>query len=447
MKRLLTMLLAMCLVVTCLAGCGNGGSTDENGVETVHVWSSSGGSKVVWEKLVENYNSTRGKEKGIKIELTTYGSDYATIVDVARQNGQLPEILDSGYGQTKFLEYIKTDDIIPIANMKGGTEFLEAQNCETIEGKNMIDGKVYDVFVRTTVSGLLYNKDLFKKAGIVDENGEAKPPKTIAEAREYAKKITDKKAGIYGYAFPMKFDWGYLLSSPFAASTGGNTKYDYENITRDYSGWKKPLEWLLAMKKDGSLFPGSESLDNDTARAYFAEGNIGMMAGMSWDVGVLTSQFVASCDWGVAPFPLIDENVKYPAWRTISSGFNLTKTALNGNQEKIMDVFEYLHSKEACLALYENNMELPYNVDYIKDADNSKIIPQFTQFANLVDDTYEIKVTPSIKMEGDSQAVVFSKVFTGEISIDEGIADLTKRATAAFKKGVENGEIDLSLYK
>ena len=447
MKRFLTMFLAICLMVTCLAGCGNGGSTDENGVETVHVWSSSGGSKAVWEKLVEDYNSTRGKEKGIKIKLTTYGSDYGTIVDVARQNDQLPEIVDTGYGQTKFLEYIKTNDIIPIEDIKGGAEFLENYKSEKIEGKNMIDGKVYDVFTKTTVSGLLYNKDLFKKAGIVDENGEAKPPKTIAEAREYAMKITDKKSGVYGYAFPMKFDWGYLLNVPFTAANGGNIKTDYDKVTRDYYDWKEPLEWLLDMKKDGSLFPGSESLDNDTARAYFAEGNIGMMAGMSWDVGVLTSQFVASCDWGVAPFPLIDENVKYPSWRSISSAFNLTKTALNGNQEKIMDVFEYLHSKEACLALYESNMELPYNVEFIADADTSKIIPQFTEFANLIDDNFEIKVGPSLKMEGDSMGVVFSKVFTGEVSVDAAIDDLTKRATAAFKKGVENGDIDLSLYK
>ena len=50
-------------------------------------------------------------------------------------------------------------------------------------------------------------------------------------------------------------------------------------------------------------------------------------------------------------------------------------------------------------------------------------------------------------MEGDSQGVVFSKVFTGELTVDDALEDLTKRATEAFRKGVENGDIDLSLYK
>ena len=62
-------------------------------------------------------------------------------------------------------------------------------------------------------------------------------------------------------------------------------------------------KYMLAIKEDGSIYPGTESTDNDQARARFAAGDIGMKTAGSYDYGVLTSQFPANCDWGVAPYP------------------------------------------------------------------------------------------------------------------------------------------------
>lgn len=445
MKKIISMVLAVGLLCSCLAGCGNKTASTVGGVETIHVWSSDAGGKALWEELVNNFNSSTGKEKEIQIEWKTYGNDYATILDVARQANQLPEICTVGH--QKMLEYIKTGDIIAIEDIKGGADLVKNSKSPIIKQNNLIDGKIYKLYSGVIVPGLIYNKDLFKKAGIVDENGEAKPPKTIAEAREYAKKITNKNENIYGYSFPMKFDWGYTMGPTFISSTGGNSKCDLDTLSYDFSGWKKPLEWLLDMKNDGSLFPGAEGLDNDTSRAYFAEGKIGMMPGMSWDVGVLTSQFVAACDWGVAPFPLIDEKVSKPVWNSVSGSYLISKTALNVDQDKVMEVYKFIFSDETSKARYENNIEIPHNKDVINSADESNLLPQFKQFAVLYDDEYVAVPSIPIKLEGDSSAVVFDKVFVGQITVDDAIADLNTRYTAALKKGVANGDIDLSLYK
>ena len=40
----------------------------------------------------------------------------------------------------------------------------------------MVDGKTYHVPFKVTTTGLIYNKDLFKKEGFVYEQGEALPP-------------------------------------------------------------------------------------------------------------------------------------------------------------------------------------------------------------------------------------------------------------------------------
>lgn len=445
MKRLLGFLLIVTLMASMFVGCGSS-DTNTGAVQKVRVWTSDSGARAIWDPLVENFNNTIGKEKAIKLEWETYGSDYSTVVDVARQNGQLPDIIT--LSNAKLYEYIATDDVIAIDDMPGGPEFLKEYDSPFAKGSPLLtDGKTYGVNSTSNVAGLIYNKDLFRKAGIVDENGEPTPPKTLAEAREYAKRLTNTKEGIYGYSFPMAFSMSYILGIPTITSMGRTAKYDYDNLTYDVSSWKNSLQWIIDMKNDGSLFPGIESLDNDTSRSYFAEGKIGMMPGISWDVSVLTSQFVAKCDWGVASFPLVDENVKYPAWRDLSNAYLITKTAMETGADKVMEVYKFIYSYETRKTLYENNARISCKNDVLTGADESKLDPHFKQFAELMDENYEVITNPKLKIEGETADDVYRKAILGRITIDEAIEDINTRYTAALRKGVEDGSIDVSLYK
>ena len=42
------------------------------------------------------------------------------------------------------------------------------------------------------VQGLIYNKDMFKAAGLVDENGEAKPPVTLKRIQRICKEAHER---------------------------------------------------------------------------------------------------------------------------------------------------------------------------------------------------------------------------------------------------------------
>jgi ABC-type glycerol-3-phosphate transport system substrate-binding protein len=60
------------------------------------------------------------------------------------------------------------------------------------------DKRLYGVPLYADVSALFYNKDLFERAGL-DPN---KPPKSLAELRQYADKITALGDDIKGYYLP-----------------------------------------------------------------------------------------------------------------------------------------------------------------------------------------------------------------------------------------------------
>jgi len=102
---------------------------------------------------------------------------------------------------------------------------------------------------------------------------------------------------------------GLLWILHAAVPSSGSEGFDPKTGKFDYSVLKPVLETVMGIKEDGSFYPGAEGLDNDPARARFAEGNIGMKFAWSWDVGVFNDQFAAKCDWGVAPIPVEDKNI------------------------------------------------------------------------------------------------------------------------------------------
>lgn len=97
---------------------------------------------------------------------------------------------------------------------------------------------------------------MFKEAGIVDENGEAKPPHTYDELREDAKKLTNAQKGKYGIVLPFK--WSAFFDNDVRAlmqSDVGNIGYDPVKGTYDYSAMKPIMEMYTGIRDDGSYFP------------------------------------------------------------------------------------------------------------------------------------------------------------------------------------------------
>ena len=433
MKRLPAILLTAAFAVSLFGGC-NGLRKEK--VDTVHVWTGDGGGKSTWITLVDEFNRTVGKEKNVKIDWKTFSGEYSLIAQEAYEKGKLPEIVALSADQTT--AFAQSGDILPLEDFEGGEEFVRQYNSITPNRVRVIDTKSYAVYSSSNVAGLIYNKDLFRKAGIVDKNGEPVPPKTLAQMREYAKRITDKKRNIYGYSYPMNFSPMYSVIN--VVSTSARIKNDIENVTADMSEYKPMLQTLLDMKADGSLFPGAESLENDTSRMYFAEGKIGMMAGISWDAAVLTTQFVANCDWAVAPFPTVDGTEKYPAWHDVSGAYVISKNAKKIADEKIMAVYEFIFSRDTRMALYENNVRIPCMADVKENADESNLLPQFKQFAQIFDESYEDDILNPVALGGLPES--WKDVWNGRLSLDEMIEQWGRDKSAELsRKILENPEI------
>jgi ABC-type glycerol-3-phosphate transport system substrate-binding protein len=75
------------------------------------------------------------------------------------------------------------------------------------------DGRIYALPIMAYVQTLAYNKKLFTQAGIVDANGEAKPPATWEEFASSAQKLTNRRKGVSGFGMMgqgAECGWGFI---------------------------------------------------------------------------------------------------------------------------------------------------------------------------------------------------------------------------------------------
>lgn len=454
MKKLLAVLMSLLLFVLCLTGCGGGvdktkskPAADENDV-VITVWSGQVGPQKIWESMVDEWNAETGDKKDIFIEWETITD--STQLDVAFQNDKLPEII--GLGSDTQKEKIRlAGKLAAINDLPGGDEFLKEYGEPGIEGSNLFDGKQYNVHSTAQSVGLVYNKDLFVQAGIVDENGEAKPPVTVSELKEYAKKISEID-GVYGFAMPLKFSIYWTIdvqTAQYFDLDSPATVIDFDTLTVTCPGYKERYQWILDMKEEGSLFPDAMTLDNDTARAYFSSGIIGMIPSVSWDYAVYTEQFPTDCEWAVCEFPAFEGRPVGRKTTTKSGGHSIAYTALKDEKtaEATMEVYKFIYSVDTRARLFEEGAALSSKNDVMEVADQKKVISQFKQYAELAERDIKGFVSQKYTVEGETFNDLFQKVWMGKISLDDAIKDFETRSTTALRKAVEKGNYDVEKQK
>lgn len=449
LKKGISLLCAASVALGMVSGCGKGGDGD---MKKATIWMSVGHSKQWWVEKVQEWNETKAKEVGVELVFDAKVDDsYNQQIQIARQSGDLPEFyFDGACGA-----YDETGLGYPLNELPGMEDFLAPYMDKLTERAHKIGDKVYCIPDSSTTRGLIYNKDMFVAAGLVDENGEAKPPQTFDEVREYAKILTDTSKNQYGIIFPLK--WASWVESDIrTVGLASNGYEDYNPVTGeyDYSGYESIINMIMGIKEDGSFYPGAEGLDNDPARAKFAEGNIGMKISYSFDAGVLNEQFPAKMDWGVAPLPVEDTENCCKQMSLTGSSLQVSRAGVEKlGGEVIAEIYKFLYSDEALKEKYIRGLEIPTNGEVIEGVELGDDAPkgwaEFTQMAS-------ISIPSPRQMPTDTKnarsfaTIVLEDIWTGKVTdIKAALAEITDTMNAgieAYKESHADNDIDYDSY-
>lgn len=450
-KRLVAVMLVLLVLlpVTVFAGGAKEGSGEEKKVEVVKIFNSMGGRMALLEAAIVKWNDTTGKEKGIRIDIETNINKYREVLEIALKAGNHPDLFNI---DGVVPAYVSNGWAKAIEDVDGGKEFLDANYKGMLKNiMHQYKGKTYTLPYEFLPIKLAYNKDLFKKAGIVDASGEAKPPKTWTEVVDYAKRITDAGGGVeYGYGFTYAWAAGFrrLLVKSYIPSVG-HFWFDHNTGKYNFSAFAPVFHHLLQMKEDGSLFPGPESIQIDPIRAQFAEGRIGMMTAPAYDVNVYNDQFPAKCDWSVVDLPVEDLNgprYKEPALER--AHFGMSSEIPEEKEQVVFTVYKWLFSDELLKSFYEAGNLIPYKPEIIEMAGEPKEKTGWKEFSGNLGINYGLFPYPDtmVSVDGKSYNQVFESIFIGQVGVEEGLADLDARYNKALEAAIKEGKFERENY-
>ena len=174
-------------------------------------------------------------------------------------------------------------------------------------------GRIYAIPTDTDVRVLYYNKDLLRRAGLVDPaTGEAKPPRTWEEMREYARKLTTRDefgriqtvgfAPNYGNSWLYMFGW--MAGATFMSADGTKVLLNEPGVVR-------ALSYMHDIYADAGGYANVMSFQAGFQGGFldpFMRGQVAMKIDGSGWLATL-SQYGRTLDCGTAPAPLPADRV------------------------------------------------------------------------------------------------------------------------------------------
>jgi ABC-type glycerol-3-phosphate transport system substrate-binding protein len=268
---------------------------------------------------------------------------------------------------------------------------------------------------------MLYNKDLFKKAGLDPE----RPPKTWAEFLETAKAL--KAAGIPG----LVSGWGEVwmidcFLSNYAMNIMGMDKYIATlrgDVPYTDPDWIKALGIFKEMVDAGILAPGIISMVNKSAEQTFANNRAAFAFNGSWCVNVYKGMN-PNLNYGVMLPPKISADNPMYIWGGAGTSFMVNEKS--ANKEKAIAFLRWLTQKEQQSFLAKETNNLPSNKKSLAD-----ITPILAQFADGMANVTHPNVLP---VNEYSQVIEFLTKGAQSIIIGEKTPEQVAKEVQEIKK-------------
>ncbi|MCQ9207838.1 MAG: extracellular solute-binding protein [Omnitrophica bacterium] len=350
----------------------------------VVIWHWMTDRKKAFNELAKKYED----QTGLRVEFKLFApSDiYSQKVRAATQAGTLPDIFGILGEKRDFAIFIKAGHVL---NLKAAMRAKDSQWKNKFFSKALIVNEfkrgnefdvpsgIYGVPIDVSNIQMLYNKDLFKKAGLDPE----KPPQTFEEFLAAAAKL--KTAGIQGLVSGWAEVWMIdCLASNFAFNIMGEKK-----VMNTFRGevpytdpdWIRVFSLFKEMADNGVLAGGIISMNNKDAEQNFANQRYAFTFNGSWCVNVYQGMN-PNLNYGVMFVPRVSERHPMLIWGGAGSSFMVN--ANSENKDKAVAFLKWLTDTEQQAYLAQATNNLPANKLSV-----ANISPILSQFAESMENT------------------------------------------------------------
>ncbi|MFE9201186.1 extracellular solute-binding protein [Micromonospora sp. NPDC007230] len=212
--------------------------------------------------------------------------------------GKLPTVFYVPFTEMQGL--IARKQIADITSAIGADSMVSRINPSVMKVVKDSSDHVYGVPIQAYSMGLLYNRDLFKKAGLDPD----KPPTTWDEVRADAKAI-QAATGVQGFGSMTKDNTGGWVLTTMSYANGGTIESaDGKNATVDNDATRDVLEFYRSLRWEDNTFGSNFLIGYNDAMKAFAGGKIGMFVqGADAYTTLVSNMGMKPDDFGLAPLP------------------------------------------------------------------------------------------------------------------------------------------------
>ncbi|NQT95653.1 MAG: extracellular solute-binding protein [Candidatus Omnitrophica bacterium] len=377
-----------------LSGCASKQASTVESSKKVVVWHWLTDRQDTFLELAKMYKEKTGVD--VVFELYAPSDIYSQKVRAAAQTDTLPDIYGILAEKKDFSSFIKAGHV---ANLTSYMEqnnnewkdafFIKALEVNIFESGNEfgVTPGIYGAPLDVMNIQMLYNKSLFKKAGLDPEN----PPATWEEFLEAGNKL--KAAGIRG----MVSGWGEIwLIGCFAYDYAFNIMGEDKVIATlrgdvPYTDpdWVTVFRLFEDMRDNNLLASGIVTMVNKVAEQAFANERAAFGFNGSWGVNVYYGMN-PNLDYGVMLPPAYSS--KYPMRVLGGPGGSFMVNNKSSNREKAIEFLRWFTSKNQQAYLAKETRNLPANKESL-----SVIPPILSHFADDMDGTYHWNNLPVVE--------------------------------------------------
>ena len=331
------------------------------------VWHWMTDRRNAFDELAKKYKETTGLD--VEFKLFFPPEIYSQKVIAAARAKTLPDIFGI-LGERKTLaSFIKAGYILnlsPDMNKKEKKEenrqwknsfYSQTLKVVTFFENNTysVPAGIYGVPIDTTIMQFIYNKTLFKKAGL----DPGKSPKTVDEFIKMAQKVKEK-VGIAGFICGWGEGWLLnALATEWAINTMGKDKFLRTiegEVPYTDPDWIKVFSLFEKLKSSGILASNIATMTNKEAEAAFAQGKATFSFNGSWSVNVY-KQLSPELNYAFFSLPKASDSHPIKVWGGAGSSFMVD--AKSPDKGKAIAFLKWLSAKEQQKFLAKETNNLP----------------------------------------------------------------------------------------
>ena len=355
MKKAISLLLTCLLLLGCLSGCGNDSPLNAKEPVTLTMWHNYGGDmQQAMDYLIDQFNSTLGKEQGIVIDVTAISSSselnksLAMIVNGDPGAPDMPNIF-TGYPKLA-IQFWEKGLLADLDNYFTADELSAYVDAFVDEGR-LSDSGLYVFPIAKSTEVLYVNQTLFDRFA-AETGASADMLSTFEGIAELSKMYYEWSGGKQFYAADSWFNFAEVGMAQL-----GDSIFEGEALSLDGDNFAHIFETVYTPAVEGgiAIYDGYSS---DLSKTGDLVCSTGSSAGILFygDTITYTDGTVENVEYSILPYPVFENGTN----AAIQRGGGLMVAKSDEQKEYAAGVFiKWLTASEQNMSFVANTGYLP----------------------------------------------------------------------------------------